>query len=211
DADSSAVSFRYRRPDQPGKVYLFKTAGSGESAPGISGERGPAQFFLGERGVDIRSADMNLEPLQLCHPNFFEAEGFFETLFSVFRREVLSHIAPPPAAAEPAPAPANIGGGEAGAPASGGRPSPSSGKPRPVIPDAASEDHDPLRIGPPRFAGPPGVGGTPFIPGRGGDFGGDLFPSGVGGVPGVGGGGLTGPGGLLGPGDPRCGGGGGRG
>lgn len=55
-----------------------------------------------------------------------------------------------------------------------------------------------------RFAGPPGVGPTPFIPGRGGDFGGDLFPSG-GGM--GGGGGLPGPGGLLGPGHPMFGGG----
>lgn len=78
DADASAVSFRYRRADQPGKVYLFKTAGSGESGPGISGERGPAQFFLGEKGGNIMSADVDLEPLQQCRPKFFESEGFFE-------------------------------------------------------------------------------------------------------------------------------------
>lgn len=59
-----------------------------------------------------------------------------------------------------------------------------------------------------RFAGPAGVGPTPFVPGRGGDFGGDLFPSG-GGFGGEGGGGLPGPGGLLGPGHPMFGGGGG--
>lgn len=57
-----------------------------------------------------------------------------------------------------------------------------------------------------RFAGPPGVGPTPFVPGRAGDFGGDLFPGGGGGM---GGGGLPGAGGLLGPEHPMFGGGGG--
>ena len=58
-----------------------------------------------------------------------------------------------------------------------------------------------------RFAGPPGVGPTPFMPRRGGDFGGDLFP----GVGGIGGGGavMPGAGGLLGPNHPMFGGGGG--
>lgn len=49
------------------------------------------------------------------------------------------------------------------------------------------------------------MGPTPFVPRRGGDFGGDLFPS-SGGI-GGGGGGLPGPGGLLGPGHPMFGGG----
>lgn len=78
------MSFRYRRPDQPGKVYLFKTAVSGESGPRVSGEKVPAQFFLREKGRDIMSAGMDLEPLQRCHPNFFESEEFFEVRYCEF-------------------------------------------------------------------------------------------------------------------------------
>lgn len=83
DADKLVVSFRYRRPDQPGKVYLFKTAASPPSAPPSSSsgaERGPtAQFFLGEKGGEIMSADVDLEPLERSGgPNFFEPEDFFQ-------------------------------------------------------------------------------------------------------------------------------------
>ncbi|CAM9901008.1 unnamed protein product [Pylaiella littoralis] len=231
DADPTAVSFRYRRPEQPGKVYLFKTAGSGASPAPVStstsssslsagGKRGPTQFFLGEKGGEILSADVDLEPLERCgSPNFFGSESFFETLFSVFRREVLSPVMPctdSPSRAAPASAsasaPRSTGDGGIAVPAGDERPSPSAGKPHPVVPHTGTEDYeDPLRVGPPRFAGPPGVGPTPFIPGRGGDFGGDLFPSGVGGPAGGGSGGLPGPGGLLGPGHPMFGGGGGAG
>ncbi|CAM9243007.1 unnamed protein product [Ectocarpus sp. 4 AP-2014] len=196
DADLSAVSFRYRRPDCTGKVYLFKAVAGG----------GPVQFLLGEKGGEIQSADVDLEPLEQCGPKFFESEDFFETLFSVFRREVLAHGAPPVVA----PPPQSARGETVPAPDRNFSPS-TSGNPRPAIPGTAAEDDDPLRVGPPRFAGPPGVGPTPFLPGRGGDFGGDLFPSGVGGPAGGGGGGLPGPGGLLGPGHPMFGGGSGAG
>lgn len=84
DADQSAVSFRYRRPDQPGKVYLFKTAGapssSSSSSSGVEGERcPPAQFFLGEKGGEIMSADVDLKPLERrSSPNLFESEDFYQ-------------------------------------------------------------------------------------------------------------------------------------
>eukprot|EP00752_Nemacystus_decipiens_P007796 g6963.t1 len=233
DADQSAVSFRYRRPDHPGKVYLFKTASSGADK-----EKGsPAQFFLGEKGGEIMSADLDLKPLERtgsANVHFFQSEDFFETLFSVFRREVLSPLVPASrsisqaasedaaGAARPASGSGNDDGGAAAAAAAARaeaeaqrlrdeaeRESGRGVQPRPAIP--SSEDDDPLRAGPPRFAGPPGVGPSPFIPGRGGDFGGDLFPSGVGGPAGGRGGGLPGPGGLLGPGHPMFGGGGGAG
>eukprot|EP00903_Cladosiphon_okamuranus_P012858 g12012.t2 len=235
DADQSAVSFRYRRPDKPGKVYLFKTAAAPPSSTGAEKEKErregqPAQFFLGEKGGEIMSADVDLGPLErISGPNLFESEDFFQTLFSVFRREVLSPLVPltgttaplsPDAAGAPRPASGNGNGAEAAVAAAaraeaeaerlrdeserGGR-----AQPRPAVPGA--EEDDPLRVGPPRFAGPPGVGPSPFIPGRGGDFSGDLFPSGVGGPAGGGGGGLPGPGGLLGPGHPMFGGGGGAG
>lgn len=71
------VSFRYRRPDLPGKVFLFKAACAG------GGGKGPAQFLLGERGGEIMSADVDLEPLDRCRPMFMETHDFFE----VCRRE----------------------------------------------------------------------------------------------------------------------------
>ena len=65
-----AVSFRYRRPDSPQKVYLFKTA--------YSAERGPTSFYLGEREGEILSADVDLEPLTLHGSNLMESYEFFE-------------------------------------------------------------------------------------------------------------------------------------
>lgn len=96
--------------------------------------------------------------MPLC-PSFFPPFLFLcamasrheQTLFSVFRREVLSPIAPPPAAAPaPAPAPSNAGDDDAAVPAPGRCPSPSTGNPPPLIPGTGAEDDDPLRVGRPR-------------------------------------------------------------
>lgn len=75
DADNTVVSFRYRRPDSPGKVYLLKAAAAGGGS--AAGSR-PTQFVLGERGGTILSADVDLEPLERCSPDFSNSHDFFE-------------------------------------------------------------------------------------------------------------------------------------
>lgn len=171
DADGAVVSFRYRLPATPGKVYLFKTTSSGKG--------GSTLFHLAQREGDMRTAGMDLAALDGSDQAYFENESFFEGFFATFRREILHYFLPERTDS----------------------PDPPLGR--------DMDECDPLRAGPPRFAGPPGVGPTPFVPRRGGDFGGDLFPS-SGGI-GGGGGGLPGPGGLLGPGHPMFGGGDGAG
>lgn len=63
-------------------MYLFKTASSGAPPSSSGAEKGkgpPAQFFLGEKGGEIMSADVDLEPLERSgSPNFFESEDFFQ-------------------------------------------------------------------------------------------------------------------------------------
>lgn len=77
DADGAAVSFRYRCPDNPGKVYLFKAASYGEG--------GPTSFFLAERGGETYSAGVDLAPLRCTDTIDFSDESFFEVRGSVSR------------------------------------------------------------------------------------------------------------------------------
>lgn len=70
DSDPTAVSFRYRRPDTPSEVYLFKTVAAADG--------GPTSFFLARREGETRSAGVDLGPLGSCGPLFLEVQDFFE-------------------------------------------------------------------------------------------------------------------------------------
>lgn len=70
DADGAVVSFRYRLPATPGKVYLFKTTSSGKG--------GSTLFHLAQREGDMRTAGMDLAALDGSDQAYFENESFFE-------------------------------------------------------------------------------------------------------------------------------------
>lgn len=54
------MCFRYRRPDSPGKVYLVKVAALGKD--------GLTEIFMGEKGGESASSDVDVEALGTVGP-----------------------------------------------------------------------------------------------------------------------------------------------
>ncbi|CAM9141548.1 unnamed protein product [Discosporangium mesarthrocarpum] len=197
DMENSAVCFQYRRPDQSSATYVMRVMGIGPDKALVSlAERGGPPFSL------------EVSTTLLPPGGTLDAQGgddFFKDLFALFRRDILHpalpHLAqahaedPPPQGHHPE---RDTGSGEAGGGRSDALPSPAN-VPIPIPdPYPSPYDENPLRVGQPSFPGPvpPDMDPSLFVPGRGGDFGGDIFPTR---------GGLPGPGGLMGPAHPMFG------
>ncbi|CAM9385044.1 unnamed protein product [Choristocarpus tenellus] len=194
DADAVAVRFRYRRPDTCGTSYILSV---------LEVDASKVLVTMVKKGEAPHITDVDTSPLSNGEGLVVQDEGFYEALFGQFQRDVLLRILPPGAlprdASPPQQSPIGQGGERRGSNPLVSEPGP--GPTQGLFPD----EDDPLRVGPPRFGGPPvppGMDHTPFLPGRRGDFDGDLFPGGLRGLPG--------PGGLAGPDHPMFGGGGGR-